>query len=94
MTAVDGLEPTETRLLLCAAISLGDVETEGGELDPAWWLVYRETGRRYDRTTAMQELIREGWVAHRLPRPVLTQVGQAMLDEHGGKVLKRYRRTT
>ena len=91
---MDGLEPTETRLLLCAAIMLGDVVAFGDGNDRRWHLTYRETNRSYDRTTAVEELIREGWVADRETAPTLTVKGRAMLDEHGGKVLKRYRETT
>ena len=94
MTTVDGLEPTETRLTLCAAIALGDVRLSS---EDEWVLVYRESGRQYVRTAAVRELIAVGWVASWTGtglRAVLTELGQAMLDEHGGKVLKRYRETT
>jgi hypothetical protein len=103
VTTVDGLEPTETRLYLLVAAKLGDVEA-GQDVDGVleWHLVNRHqpgTRRRYDRTTAVFELVRAGWLevlTNRGEDPViaLTELGQQIFDEHGAKVLKRYRETT
>ena len=102
MTTVDGLEPTETRLYLLVAAKLGDVEV-GMEADRAvvWHLVdhHKPHSRRHDRTAGVFELVRAGWLevlTNRGEDPViaLTELGQQIFDEHGGKVLKRYRETS
>jgi len=97
VTTVDGLEPTETRLLLCAAIMLGDVAHRHWN-HREWFVRDRKTGRERTCTAAIDELWLAGWIKFTPhgegTRVGLTSIGAAILDEHGGKVLKRYRETT